>query len=62
MLEIHCIKNARNRDGSSLFFLARVEPEPIFFRSGQALATDWAYAGQNISVRAYFEPQKYQWK
>ena len=37
------------RNGSSLFFLDRVEPEPIFFGSGQAWATDFvsrAYASQ----------------
>ena len=42
-------KISDSRDGSSLFFLARVEPEPIFFGSGQAWATDFvsrAYMSQ----------------
>ena len=29
-----CINTHKFRDGSSLFFLDRVEPEPIFFGSG----------------------------
>ena len=43
------ILRIQNRDGSSLFFLARVELEPIFIGSGQAWATDFvsqAYASQ----------------
>ena len=45
-------KGAKNRDGSSLFFLDRVEPEPIFFGSGRAWATDFA-------SRAYTSPKKF---
>ena len=40
------------RDGSSLFFLDRVKPEPIFFGSGRAWATDFA-------SRANASPKKF---
>ena len=41
-----------SRDGSSLFFLDRVEPEPIFFGSGRAWATDFV-------SRAYVSQKKF---
>ena len=49
---------------SSLFFLARAEPEPIFFGPGRARATNMprASTSQNIFLSSLFEPQKYQCK
>ena len=49
------------RDGSSLFFVDRVELEPIFFRSSQAWAIDimsQAITGQKFSHSSSYWAKK----
>ena len=59
-----CQPWAYYRDGSSLFFLDRVEPEPIFFGSGQAWATDFvsqAYASQKKPLTILYTQKAVWW-